>query len=94
MSKEHSNTSGLGGSPNIIPFVPAHQGGRRAILPAVVLVFVLAVATSGVRLDAASGESAAAPQVADSAIAGAGFVYFPGQYVNQATESSEHIAAF
>ena len=94
MSKERSDKSSFRGNPNIIPFVPAHQGSGRTILLAVVLVLVSAAAASGMRLDAARGESAAAPRAAESAIAGAEFVYFPGQYVNRATESSEHIAAF
>ena len=62
----------------------------------VVIVFaLLALAVTGqLMLDVAGDQGSAAPQTTENPNTSAEFVYFPGQYENQASEATQHIQAF
>jgi len=72
--------------------------GRLAVLTvaaaAVAAIVSVTTLTSG---ELTAADEAALPRAEDTAPApqtSTGFSYFPAQYVNQATEASEHIQAF
>ena len=77
---------------NVVAINPVHKMSNRIAALAIALAVVSLAAASGPRPEATEGQYAlvaAAPSNGSSE-----FVYFPSQYVNQATESSEHIQAF
>ena len=77
-------------SSDVIPLVPRNAGHR---VGALVLVLALLLLVANVKPDPADSASSAAP-VAGNPNAAADFVYFPGQYLNNASEPTEHIQAF
>jgi hypothetical protein len=96
MSKEHSSLCHSMGKSNVIPLILARKPGLRTVgLVAIVVALLSLVAAAGMRADSAGTQGGTAPQPAAApGTPGTEFVYFPGQYVNQATEPSEHIQAF
>ena len=95
MSKKLCYPSRFSRSSNVIAFVPARSTRCRIIGLVAALALVSLAAACGMKADSAVSQggtalqAAATPSTPDS-----GFVYFPGQYVNHATEPSEHIQAF
>jgi hypothetical protein len=94
MAKKLCFPSRFSRSSNVIASVPARSTGCRIIglvaaLALVSLAAACGMADSAVSQDGTALQTAATPSTPDS-----GFVYFPGQYVNHATEPSEHIQAF
>ena len=59
-----------------------------------VLTIVAAVAAVVFGIATLTSEQLTAGETESSSHPSSGFVYFPGQHVNQATEPSEHIQAF
>jgi hypothetical protein len=96
MSKEYSSLCHSTGKSNVIPLILARKPGIRTVgLVVIVLALLSLVAAAGMRSDSAGTQGGTALQAAVTpGIPGTEFVYFPGQYVNQATEPSEHIQAF
>ncbi len=94
MSKQHSSLSGITGNGNVIPFIPARNAGHRIIALVVVLALASLAAAYGMRSDLAGSQSSMPIQATENPNASTESVYFPAQYVNQATEPTEHIQAF
>lgn len=94
MSKLHCSPSRLIRDTNVIPLIPTRSAGDRITALVIVLVLVSLAAATGMKLDLAGSQSSAAPRMAENPNASAEFVYFPGQYMNQASEPTEHIQAF
>lgn len=94
MLKQHCFPSSFIRDTNVIPLIPRRSVGDRITALVIVLVLVSLAAASGMKLDLAGSQSSAAPRTAENPNASAEFVYFPGQYVNQASEPTEHIQAF
>jgi hypothetical protein len=59
-----------------------------------VLTMVAAAAAVIVGITTVTSEALTAGETEPVSQADSGFVYFPGQHVNQATEAGEHIQAF
>ena len=78
-------------SGDVIPFAPRNVGHRVGTVVLVLALMLLAAAN--VKPDLADGPGSAAP-VAGNPNAAADFVYFPGQYVINASEPTEHIQSF
>ena len=76
-----------------VPFQSPARG-RGIGVAAVAVVIVLLGAAVGGSLSPKSGTDAPAQHVALAPEPTQEFVYFPAQYVNQATEVEEHIQAF
>ena len=94
MSTNLSSPSRFSGN-NVIPFFPAHRSDRRIKRLVAALALVSLGAACGMKADAVVNQGGTALQAAASpSTPGDGFVYFPGQYVNRATEPSEHFQAF
>lgn len=94
MSKQHSFLSRLTGNGNVIPIIPARNAGHQIIAMVVVVALVSLAAAYGMRPDLAGSQSSTPLQTAGNPNASTEFVYFPAQYVNQATETSEYIQPF
>ena len=94
MSKRPSVILRYRGGSNVIPFIPARKAGRRTPVLAIALALVSLATACGMKVDSADRQSGAAIRSAGEAAVDPGFVYFPAQYVNQATEPSEHIEAY
>jgi len=60
----------------------------------VVLAVALVTAAHWVKSGQADSQSNTSARPAEDPNASTEFVYFPGQYVNQATEPTEHLQAF
>ena len=94
MSTNLSSPSHFSGN-NVIPFFPARRTHRRIKRLAAALALVSLGAACGMKADSVGSQGGTALQAAASpSTPDSGFVYFPRQYVNQATEPSEHIQAF
>jgi len=95
MSNEHASPSPVSRTSNVVPLVPM-QKSRSVLAGLAITLLVLSLAATGAfRSDTAGSGRGTAPQTAaDPSSAATGFVYFPGQYVNQATETLAHIQAF
>jgi hypothetical protein len=94
MSTNLSSPSRFSGN-NVIPFFPARRSDRRIKRLVAALALVSLGAACGIKADSAGNQGGTALQSAVTpGIPGTEFVYFPGQYVNQATEPSAHIQAF
>ena len=89
----NENTS-ITGNDNVIPLKPTRTAKARTIALVIVLALVSLAAASGIKPDFGGGGAKQTPLTTETAVTGPGAVYFPGQYVNQATEPSEHIQAF
>lgn len=74
--------------------VPARSSGQRITVCSIVLALALLAVVNWVKPDQAAGHGTVASEPTESPNPSTEFVYFPGQYVNQATEPSEHIQAF
>jgi hypothetical protein len=59
-----------------------------------VLTLVAAVAAVVLGITTLTSEQLTAGETESSSQTGSEFVYFPSQYINQATEPSEHVHAF
>lgn len=102
MLKQHRSATHFSGNSNIIPLKRRRTlGGGRITTLAIVLALaslgiVLALVSHafGIRLDLADSRSSAAPWTAETPYAIREPVYFPGQYVNQASEPAQHIQTF
>ncbi len=94
MSKQRSFLSGFTGNSNVVSLVPTRKVSHRVIALVIVIAVLSLAAASGTRPDVAGGQNSTAPGTAGNPNASTEFVYFPGQYVNQATEPSEQIEAF
>lgn len=94
MSKQRYFLPRLTADSNVISFIPTSKAGHRITALVIVLAVVSLAAASGTRPGVAGSQNSAALEMAVNPNASAGFVYFPGQYVNQATEAAEHIQAF
>lgn len=92
--KTHQQRFSVIHSNNADPTVPARNSGYRIAALAVVLAVTLLAAPNWVKPDQTGSQSGAAAKPAEDPNASTEFVYFPGQYVNQATESTEHVQAF
>ena len=82
------------GNGNVVPLIPTRNMGHRVIALVIVLGLVSFGAAGGMRPAPAGSQESTAPQTVANPNAATEFVYFPGQYVNHATEPSEHIQAF
>lgn len=76
------------------PAVPARNMGHRIAALAVVLAVALFAAANWPKSNQPDSPSNPSPTLAEDPDSSAGFIYFPAQYVNQATEPTEHIQAF
>jgi hypothetical protein len=93
MLKQHCSTTNFSGNTNVIPLTRRRTlGGCRTTALAIALALVLLA--FGTKLDLAGSRSSAAPWTAETPYAIREPVYFPGQYVNQASEPAQHIQAF
>ena len=79
---------------NVIPFISTRSAGYRIAVLATVIALVSLVVASGTNFNLSGGQITPDLQAAENADPRTESVYFPGQYVNQATEPSEHIPAF
>ena len=93
MSKLQESASFAGNS-NIIRLIPTRNARLRIAALAIVLALVSLAAASGMRTDWAGSQGGPVVQPPETASASVEFVYFPGQYQNQATEQTEHIQSF
>lgn len=102
MLKQHRSTTHFSGNTNVIPFKRRRTLGEGRITTlAIVLALVsLAIALAlvslafGIKPDLADSRSSAASWTAETPYAIPEPVYFPEQYVNQASEPAQHIQAF
>ncbi len=79
---------------NVVPLTPA-RSVRYPISTWVVVAALVGLATAaGIKPELAGSQSSVILRAAENPPASTEFVYFPGQYVNQATEAAEHIQAF
>lgn len=92
--KTHQQRFSVIHSNNADPAVPARNTGLRITALVVVLAVALLAAANWVKSDQADNQSSSSVRPADDPNSSSDFVYFPGQYVNQATEPTEHIQAF
>lgn len=79
---------------NVISFIPKRNLRRRMKPVAIILVLAAIAAASWVNVDQVRSQGSAEAKASEVSSTRAEFVYFPAQYVNQATEPSEHIQAF
>jgi len=79
---------------NVVSFKPSYHIRYRISTWVIVAALVVLAAAAGFQSGPAGSQSGAIPQTAENPNAGAEFVYFPGQFLNQASEPSEHIQAF
>ena len=93
MLKQHYPASSFIGDNNVIPLIPRRRSCSRITALVIVLALVSLAFASRSTLDFA-GQSRAATWSAQKPDAIADFVYFPGLYLNQASEPTEHIQAF
>jgi hypothetical protein len=93
MLKQHCTATRFSGNTNVIPLTRKRTlgGGRIAALA---IVFALVSLAFGTKLDLAGSRSSAAPWTAETPYPVTEPVYFPEQYVNQASEPAQHIQAF
>ncbi len=94
MPTQESALSRTSSSNNVLPFNPASKQSLRVIALLTVLALVSLVAATGTKTDWADSQGSAVVQTPANPNATTGFDYFPSQYVNQATEPSDHIQAF
>lgn len=94
MSNQRSFLSGFTSKGNVISFLPTRKVSHRITALVIALAVISLAAATGTRPDAAGSQDSTALETAANPNASTAFVYFPGQYVNQATEPSEHIEAF
>ena len=94
MSKQNCLASPSVPDSNVISLKPA-RSVRYRIGALVIAAALVALATSaGLKSEPAGSQSGATVQAAQDPDASTEFVYFPGQYVNQAIEPTGHIQAF
>ena len=79
---------------NVTPFISRRSAGYRITVLATVIALVSLVVASATGFNLFGGQITPDRQAAENPDPRTEFVYFPGQYVNQATEPSENIQGF
>ena len=92
--KTHQNRISAIHSNNGDPVVPARNTGHRVTALVVVLAVALLAAAHWVKSGQSDSQSNVSARPVEDSNASTEFIYFPAQYVNQATEPTEHIQAF
>ena len=92
--KTHQHRAGIIQSDHADPAVPPRATGHRTAALLIALAVALVAVAGWVKPEQAVNQSSSASAPAANPDAASEFVYFPSQYVNQATEPSDHIQAF
>jgi hypothetical protein len=92
MNRRRSGLRVVGGGGETADTLSSYTMRRRLVAPAVLLVVLATGAVSWGQ--PGSGEPLGARRHAQPLQAAEAFDYFPARYVNQATETGEHIQAF
>jgi len=76
---------------SVVTFTPTRKIGHH--ITALFIAFAVVSLLITMKPNSVSSDSAA-PQATETANAGSEFVYFPAQYVNQATQASANVETF
>ena len=78
----------------VVSLKPAHNVRYRTGTLVIAAALAALAAAAGLQSGPADSRNGVTLQAAENANASDEFVYFPAQYLNQASEPSEHIQAF